>query len=104
MVNIFRSKTMRGKILATTIVLTTMGLAAPAIAKSYEPGHLKRLLETKQCPGCDLTSADLRGANLRYADLRGASLSNANLSNADLRGANLTGANLTNTKLTGAKR
>lgn len=95
---------MRLKILATTILLTTMGLTAPAIAKSYEPNHLKRLLETKQCPGCDLTNADLRGANLRYADLRGADLRGANLSNADLRGANLTGAKLTNANQEGTKR
>jgi BTB/POZ domain-containing protein KCTD9 len=94
---------MRRRFLAITILLTTIGLTSPAVAKSYEPNHLKRLLETKQCPGCDLSSADLRGANLSYADLRGANLSNANLSNADLRGANLTGANLTKANLKGAK-
>src|ERR687885_828342 len=84
--NTLRSKKMRRKILATTILLTTIALTAPARAQSYEPEHLKRVLETNQCPGCDLSYADLRGANLRYADLRGANLSYANLSNADLRG------------------
>jgi uncharacterized protein YjbI with pentapeptide repeats len=94
---------MRRKILATTMLLATLCLTAPAKATSYESEHLKRLLETKQCPGCDLTNADLRGANLNYADLRGADLSYANLSNADLRGANLTGAKLTKAILKGAK-
>ena len=89
---------MKRKILAITVLLTTIGLTAPAIAKSYESDHLKRLLETKQCPKCDLSYADLRGANLSYADLRG-----ANLSHADLRGANLTGANLRGANLQGAK-
>ena len=89
---------MRLKIIVTTILLTTMGLTAPAIAKSYEPNHLKRLLETNQCPGCNLSNADLRGVNLSYADLRG-----ANLSYADLRGANLTGANLSGANTKGAK-
>lgn len=89
---------MKRRILATTFLLTTICLTAPAIAKSYEPDHLKRLLETKQCPGCNLSYADLRGANLSYADLRG-----ANLSYADLRGANLTGANLRGAIVQGAK-
>jgi uncharacterized protein YjbI with pentapeptide repeats len=89
---------MRQKILAITILITTLGLTAPVKAKSYEPEHLKRLLATKQCAGCDLSYANLRNANLSYADLRG-----ANLSHADLRGANLTGANLRGANLQGAK-
>ncbi|MCA1990481.1 MAG: pentapeptide repeat-containing protein [Coleofasciculus sp. S288] len=86
------------KILTSAVLLTTIGLTAPVIAASYEPQHVKRLLATRQCPGCDLSNADLRGSNLSYADLRG-----ANLSYADLRGANLTGANLRGANLTGAK-
>ncbi len=88
------------KLLTTAVLLTTVGLAAPAIAAaSYEPAHLKRLLATRQCPGCDLSNADLRGANLSYADLRGANLSYANLQGANLTGANLRGANLTGAKM-----
>lgn len=89
---------MRRRILATIMLLTTICLTAPATAKSYEPEHLKRLLETKRCVGCDLSYADLRGVNLSYADLR-----NADLRHADLRGANLTGANLKGAKIQGAK-
>lgn len=89
---------MKRKLLTTTILLISISLTAPAKATSYEAAHLKRLLETKQCPGCDLRNADLRGANLSYADLRG-----ANLSNADLRGANLTGADLRGANLQGTK-
>ncbi|MBF2028568.1 MAG: pentapeptide repeat-containing protein [Oscillatoriales cyanobacterium C42_A2020_001] len=41
------------------------------------PEHVKQLLATKQCPGCDLGGANLRGANLARANLQGAELSGA---------------------------
>lgn len=59
---------------------------------SPNPTHVSRLLETKQCPGCELDGADLKGANLEKANLQGAELHGANLSGANLREANLTGA------------
>ncbi len=90
---------MRRNILAATLLLTSISLTAPATAKSYETAHLKRLLDTNQCPGCNLSYADLRGANLSYADLRGADLSYADLRGANLTGANLRGANLKETKM-----
>ena len=77
----------------------------------------KRLLETKECVGCDLTGAylwkaelqrrnlskvNLSGAYLRNASLAGADLSNADLTGADLYGADLRMANLRRSDLTGA--
>lgn len=77
---------------------------------------VKRLLDTKECSGCNLSGADLAnkaltfvnlsnanlsGANLRGARLIGADLSNANLTNADLNGAKLNGARMIGTNLAG---
>jgi len=69
---------------------------------------LKKLLDTKKCPNCDLSKANLKGANLRGANLSGANLSDAilsgaNLFNANLNNAILKGANLSNAKLGRAK-
>ena len=61
-----------------------------AIIKS----NLKKLLDTKKCPTCDLSYANLSGANLSGANLSGANLSKANLSKANLSKANLSEANL----------
>ena len=73
---------------------------------------LKKLLDTKKCPNCDLSKANLKGANLRGANLSGANLSdailsganlfNANLNNAILKGANLRVKNLNGADLNGA--
>ena len=73
---------------------------------------LKKLLDTKKCPNCDLSKANLSGvdlskanlktANLSGANLYGANLSNASLSNADLSEANLKGAVLNGADLSGA--
>lgn len=67
----------------------------------------KQLLETGQCPACDLRDVDLSGQKLVGANLAGANLSGANLTNTNLRGANLHGAtllklNLSDTALSGA--
>ena len=79
---------------------------------------LKKLLDTKKCPNCDLSKANLKGANLSEANLKGANLyaadlsyanlkyanlSNANLSNANLSNANLSNANLSGADLNGAR-
>ena len=53
---------------------------------------LKKLLDTKKCPNCDLSKANLSGANLSYAFLIRANLSDANLRGVSLYGANLSGA------------
>ena len=56
--------------------------------------HHKLLLETGDCPGCDLSGLDLSRLSLKGADLQGADLSLTNLSESNLKGANLAGANL----------
>lgn len=63
---------------------------------------VRQLLETNQCPRCDLTSANLASAGLTAANLKGANLKRAflgraflgssNLKNANLKGANLESA------------
>jgi len=63
---------------------------------------LLRLLETGQCPKCDLRGADLVHAQLPHANLQGALLQGANLSRANLAGANLNGADLRQASLMGA--
>lgn len=97
---------MRTPILATTTLLTTICLITPAWSANLE--HIKQLLATKQCQGCDLSGAglvlaDLSGADLSGANLRSANLSRANIAGADLSGANLTSASLYGANLSGAK-
>jgi hypothetical protein len=75
-----------------------------AIIKS----NLKKLLDTKKCPNCDLSKVNLKGAdlsraNLKNANLSGANLYGANLSNANLKKANLSGANLKKARMNQAK-
>ena len=55
---------------------------------------LKKLLDTKKCPNCDLSKVNLSVANLTEANLGGADLSGAELTKADLSDANLSGADL----------
>jgi uncharacterized protein YjbI with pentapeptide repeats len=88
---------MKWTIFGTGVLLAGFVLSSSVAAAN--PDHVRRLLATNACPGCDLSSADLRGANLRNADLR-----SANLSFADLRGTDLTGANLDGANLYGARR
>lgn len=78
---------------------------------------IARLLQTRECAGCDFTKAnlsprdltgvDVHGANFAGALLYRAILTKADLSNTDLHGANLvkatlTGANLSAANLAGA--
>lgn len=96
---------MKRRILASVVLFVTLSPVTPAQAENLE--HTQQLLNTKQCPNCDLSNAglvlaNLVGANLSGANLVGANLSRANLSGADLRGANLTGASLFGANLIGA--
>ncbi|MEW6495771.1 MAG: pentapeptide repeat-containing protein [Cyanobacteriota bacterium] len=103
------------KFLIAALLVISLEDAVPVEAADHS--HVRRLLETKECSGCDLSRADLSlailvnanlmGANLKGANLSGADLTRANLSEADLSGANLnqallTSANLDQTNLTGA--
>ena len=97
---------MSNHILATAIVGFTISFAT--YVEAANPDHLRQLIATKQCQGCDLSGAglvraDLTGANLSGANLVGANLSRANLTGADLTGANLSGAGLFGVNLSAAK-
>jgi tetratricopeptide (TPR) repeat protein len=88
-----------------TPVFTSITIALPAKAENLD--HMRQLLSTKQCPGCDLSGAglvltNLTGANLAGANFSRANLSQSNLTSANLQGARLAGASLTGTNLGGA--
>jgi uncharacterized protein YjbI with pentapeptide repeats len=96
-----REETMR----RLAVALSALLVASPAMG--FDKAQVERLLQTKECIGCDLNDADLTGADLKNARLKEAKLSNANLTGADLSGAGLrrailNNANLTNANLTGA--
>jgi uncharacterized protein YjbI with pentapeptide repeats len=64
----------------------------------------QKLIETKECTGCDLreaklNSAQLAGANLNRADLANAQMTNTNLAGVQLKSADLFNANLSNANL-----
>jgi uncharacterized protein YjbI with pentapeptide repeats len=78
-------------------IATCLSLASAS--KAFEPEAFDQLLQTGNCPRCDLSGADLRRLNLSGANLEQANLTKANfyestLDNADLSGADLTGAYL----------
>ena len=88
------------KPLALALMAACLGVACPAIARGEE--HLLQLLESRQCPSCQLNDVDLSHADLHDADLKGAHLQRANLSQARLDGADLSGSDLSFTSLQGA--
>lgn len=87
-------------------LLLTLGLwstfSLTSIAQAENLAHVRQLLSTGQCRGCDLSRSGLTYANLINADLRDADLRGANLSRANLSGANLQGAKLSGAGLNGA--
>lgn len=96
---------MNRNIFLTVSLLASLMLGLGASAQEIDP--VERLINTKQCPGCDLSGEDLSNLDLGEANLSGADLSNANLRNTMLAGANLSyatlrGANLTLAVLIGA--
>ena len=90
-----------------------IGLLGLSSAAAAMPSDLMQLLESGDCPGCELERVDLvhgqlQGANLKEANLRDGNLSRADLRRADLRNANLEftslqGANLQGSDLRGAR-
>ena len=56
--------------------------------------NIQRLVNTRECAGCNL-----RGANLQNLDLKGANLSRALLEDAQLQNTDLTAANLESASL-----
>jgi uncharacterized protein YjbI with pentapeptide repeats len=68
---------------------------------AYEEDHLRQLLETNICIGCDLVGVDLSGKMLERADLSAANLAGARFTQTNLYEANLSGARLVAVQLTG---
>jgi uncharacterized protein YjbI with pentapeptide repeats len=95
------------------IPLTTLFclLVMASVVYGFDHTDVDKLMETKQCPRCDLSEANLGGlkvpgkdldrANLSKANLNQADLSKTDMSGADLSGANLSGANLSEADLSG---
>jgi uncharacterized protein YjbI with pentapeptide repeats len=88
-----------------TAAVVVLGAAA---VHAQNSDHVKQLLETRNCVGCDLQNAQLINANLNRADLTGANLSGAflyrsSLNNANLKDAQFDGANLKGVSLRGAR-
>lgn len=73
------------------------------INATSQSADIKRLQDTKECPGCNLRGANLANKVLTFVNLSNANLSGANLSGANLSGANLSSTNLTNANLSSAK-
>ncbi|HEY9810024.1 MAG TPA: pentapeptide repeat-containing protein, partial [Halomicronema sp.] len=86
-----------------TILAVLISLTGQLSVRAENPQHVRRLLETKECRGCNLGNVNLRGADLRDVDLRDAYLAGANLEQADLSGAKLVGADMSDTNLISAK-
>ena len=78
------------------VAVTAWGLLLGCVpaAQALDETDLKRLIETNECPDCDLRGADLRRLDLSGANLEGANLRDANLFYTILDGANLAGADL----------
>jgi uncharacterized protein YjbI with pentapeptide repeats len=90
-------KNQKPKFLLTALILIALASGCEESCdtkKVPHPDKIQRLLETKQCPSCELGTADLQNANLEGADLREAGLANTNFTGANLRSADLTKAEL----------
>lgn len=89
-------------------VCAALAIAALTSVVAYDPEHVARARQSRQCAGCDLTGAALAGAELAGGNFKGADFSSAllygaDLSRANLEGANFAGANLSSAKLNGAR-
>lgn len=73
---------------------TEAPIISPVVLPTSVSANVKRLLETKECVGCNLSGAHLKGANLQAANLEGANLQNADLEKANLQSTNLLYPNL----------
>ena len=95
------------------ILLALPFLFLAADLYGYNPEDLGKLLDSKNCPKCDLSGANFYEANLKEVNLSGAILHHANLRRSNLSGADLSGAmlfradffgaDLTNANLEGSK-
>ncbi|PZO49031.1 MAG: hypothetical protein DCF15_17350 [Phormidesmis priestleyi] len=83
-----------GTVLTAAITGLAVAVASPQAAQAADEAAIQRLIETNECPGCDLHEADFRRLDLSGANLAGADLEGANFYYANLDGAQLTNANL----------
>ena len=74
----------------------------PLPAEKVLSADLLKMLDDRECPGCDLAGKDMEGVKLKGAELQGANLAGARLVRTNLRNANLKGANLSGANLEGA--
>ncbi len=88
------------KPLAFALIAGCFGFTCPAIAGDEQ--DLIQLLESRQCPACQLNDLDLTHADLRDADLKGAHLQRTNLGQARLDGTDLSDSDLSFTNLQGS--
>lgn len=91
---------MKFKHLSVLIILLGAGVASYFyISFLNTQKRVEKLLETRECPRCDLRNANLQGADLNGVNLEGANLEGANLEGAKLGNANLKRANFTKANL-----
>ena len=64
------------RLLATITVAVTLVASS---ASAFDPEHLKRLEDTNECTGCNLSGVSLEGKTFIGANLRSAKLSGSNL-------------------------
>lgn len=87
---------MKWKIIAITLSAIAFSATAGIYGAKFavKQDQVQRLLQTRECRGCNLEGANLERMNLEKVDLEGANLERANLSGAKLGDANLQSANL----------
>lgn len=87
----------------TILSLAIAGLLLSSTKSHAEnPDHIRQLVQTNTCKGCDLSNAKLSGLDLTDANLMDANLEGANLANTVFTRANLRSANLKNTAISNA--
>jgi tetratricopeptide (TPR) repeat protein len=99
-------------VLSFTVLLGSATACTDANTLREQRYSMAYLVETGECPGCNLQGIDfttfgapasnLSGANLRGANFEGLTLSEINFSGADLRQANLSNAIVTDADFRGA--
>ncbi len=83
-------------------VVALAGMVWTRSAATAQQRLVQRLLNSKECTGCDLSGANLSGLDLSGTNLQAANLQGANLQDTILKDAVLTDANLQNANLTDA--
>ncbi|HEY9616490.1 MAG TPA: pentapeptide repeat-containing protein [Microcoleaceae cyanobacterium] len=89
------------------LAIVTLAVAVGVVMGNYglqwiNQLRVNHLLQTRECPGCDLRYTNLVGTDLTFVNLEGANLEGANLERADLRNAKLSRTNLRQANLSQA--